>query len=161
MKRIIVVFALCAPLFAFAQDSLKEHGIRELSLGVMLSSLTTHAFGDKTPFVMSWTFSPTLSLVTGATEHRLMLDIGNDALGTINGVRLPRHWNAYTVLNKSLQGKDAYGAIGIEKSKEIVEEFEFVFFLEAGTDFLGKQSVTLGLFALPGFSLLKERHEKK
>ena len=165
MKKLVLVLAFYLPLLAQAQEAKESDSttdkrlIKEFTLGIMVTSTAAHAFGDKTPFLLSWTFAPCISLVTEHTQDNIMLDVGNNSIQTLNGYLLPKDWDVYCFLTKSLSLKDAYGSIGIEKALFVAKRVEFVFYGELGTDFRGTNSVAIGLLMHPYLSLLKD--EKK
>ena len=162
MKKLLLVFATCLPFLAQAQetkepDSTSEkRGIKEFTLGIMVTSLASRPF-DKGPFLMSWTFAPSLNILTSHTHDHIMFDVGNNTIETLNGFLLPRTWDVYTFLSENLTTSQGYGSIGIEKVLPVHANFEFVFFGEVGTDFKGTNSVTFGLVMHPYFSLLPEK----
>ena len=158
IKRLFFLL-ICAPLplLVKSQEAMKGEFIKGFTTGVMLTSAATHNFGDKDPFTTGWTFAPSMNVFTAKTHDHIMYDCGSNSIETLNGWLLPKNWDIYTFLSKSLATKDFYSSIGIEKLLPVTESFKFIFFIGLGTNFTGTQSITIGLVAHPQLSLKKKR----
>ena len=164
MKKLVLVLVFFLPFLTKAQEAKEPDStsgkkfIKEFTLGIMVSSVASRPF-DKGPFLMSWTFAPSLNILTAKTHDHIMFDVGNNTIETLHGFLLPHAWDVYVFLSKNLTTSQGYGSMGIEKVLPLHANFEFVFYGEIGTDFKGANSVSFGLVMHPYLSLLGE--EKK
>lgn len=146
MKNLLIALLFCSPLLGTAQEPRKDTSATKFSIGIMVTDLIVHNFGSNEWFSLKlFNITPGINLITPKTHHHILYGlIENDIDGfklpntiqILNGILLPKDYDVYNILSKSLSTKDLYGGVGVEKNWP-GKNCDTLFSLEIGTDFAG------------------------
>ncbi|MEI7451975.1 MAG: hypothetical protein WCK37_02080 [Candidatus Falkowbacteria bacterium] len=143
-KIVILILALSASILANAQsDSTKL--FQSVGGGMVVGTSATSDFSSAIqPFSLSYCLLANVTIVTPKTYHNLMYGFGNNSCSFLSGYFLPKDWDTYFVYSKSLNSKQDYLGIGLEKMIKAGDVACFLF-SEVGTDFKNTKALTFGV----------------
>lgn len=155
MKKIVIV-ALLSIAYTLTLSAQKNNFIKDINVGAIFSTTASTTFsGGSKPFEVDYGLSTSVAFITDKTVHNFMYNFGGNSIAMLNGYFLPKDWDVYVVGAKSLNTKNGYLGIGIEKMEKVgnVKIFEFC---ELGTGFQGKPILSIGVLMNLSWSLKKK-----
>lgn len=148
------IFSIVLALFAFCGSAYAQ--VNEIRTGAIARVITSSDF--KGGFKNDFGVAGQISAGTKSWFFSGIYSFGNNALGTLDGILLPKRWDLYAVAVKNIKNNDGYLGIGTEKMFPLSEDVKVFIFGEIGTNFkFKKNTLSFGVILNTSRRILKRK----
>ena len=135
----------------FAQKSF----IQDIRIGGILATVGSTSFSkSEKPFVVGQNLFVVVTVKTKRTFHNIFYGFADNSFNSLNGYFLKNNWDTYILYSKNMSTGKSYIGWGVEKMQKIAD-VKFFLFSEIGTNFTGREFLTLGVLTNISWSLKK------
>lgn len=146
---------LCFVLVILSSASITSAQIQKVSAGIMIPATATMSIPvQEKPFKTGLSVTPSFNVLMPRMHMHLMYDCTGNSVQSLVGYMFNGKYDAYLFGSKSLNSRNSYLGLGLEKAIIVNQNFVFVPFAEVD---LKARSFTVGATAHPQLVLWKRK----